>query len=98
MVELVSVTVVDTAVASTLHALVTSWGAKVARALGAPSIVLDVGTVEFAGTSSGRALRMSGTAFGAGVMILLFRLAMFTVCVKVKVVLMTSVKVVVGVL
>lgn len=98
MVELVSVTVVDTAVASTLHALVTSWGAKVARALGAPSIVLDVGIVEFAGTSSCRGLRMSGTAFGAGVMILLFRLAIFTVCVKVKVVLMTSVKVVVGVL
>lgn len=74
VVVVTTVTVVDTGAASTLHALVTSEGANVARTLGSPVMVLDV-VVEFAADeSSCRRLKGSAVVPGAAVTIPLLRL------------------------
>lgn len=97
VVEVVSVIVVDTGTASTLQAFVTSCGAKVARAFGDPPDMSGAVDEILAGESSCRGLMERMTASGAAVTISLLRFAKLTVIVEVVVVLMTSVKVVVGV-
>jgi hypothetical protein len=97
VVEVVSVMVVDTGMASTLQAFVTSCGAKVARRFDEPPDMSEVVVDMLAGESSCRGLIERVTASGAAVTISLLRFAKSTVIVEVVVVLMTSVKVVVGV-
>jgi len=97
VVDVVSVMVVDTGMASTLQASVTSCGAKVARGLTDPVLMVEAVVVSLAGISSCRGLNDLVATSGAAVTMPRLRLAKLTVIVDVVVVLMTSVKVVVGV-